>query len=156
MRYRSKLWLLWLVPAVLALDSLIWIGWQVFQVVPDPESRDLTLLWLALAAFVIIGATTVVWAMLDWYCFIPLDALARGARIITRSNPGYVLELPKQHWLGEFPAMVLELGICFPCLYTGTGRFRDQNRNSEDWLRQMRRAKKTPRNIPGRVWAGSG
>jgi DNA polymerase-3 subunit epsilon len=48
--------------------------------------------------------------MLDWNCFIPLGALARGARIITRSNPGYVLELPRKHWLGQFPAMLLELG----------------------------------------------
>ncbi len=110
MRYRTKLWLLWLVPGVLALASLIWIGWLVFQVVPDPDQRDQMLLWLMLAAFAIVGGTTVVWAMLDWHCFIPLGALARGARIITRSNPGYVLELPKQHWLGEFPAMLLELG----------------------------------------------
>jgi len=78
MRYRTKLWLLWLVPSVLALASLIWIGWWAFQVVPDPEQRDLTLLWLMLAAFAIVGGTTVVWAMLDWYCFIPLGALARG------------------------------------------------------------------------------
>ncbi len=145
MRYRSKLWLLWLVPAVLALDSLIWIGWQVFQVVPDPESRDLTLLWLTLAAFVIIGATTVVWAILDWYCFIPLDALARGARIITRSNPGYVLELPKQHWLGEFPAMVLDLGEALhkarrevaAATATGTQEIEEQKARLEAVLREL-------------------
>jgi len=110
MRYRTKLWLLWLVPAALALAALIGLGWQVHQVVPDPEQRDLTLLWLMLAAFAIVGGLTVVWAMLDWYCFIPLGALGRGARIITRSNPGYALELPKQHWLGEFPTLLLELG----------------------------------------------
>lgn len=110
MRYRTKLWLLWLVPAVSTLVALIGLGWQVFLVVPDPEQRDLTLLWLMLAAFAIVGGVTVVWAMLDWYCFIPLGALGRGARIITRSNPGYALELPKQHWLGEFPTLLLELG----------------------------------------------
>ncbi|MCO5761944.1 MAG: PAS domain-containing protein [Chromatiaceae bacterium] len=145
MRYRSKLWLLWLVPAVLALDSLIWIGWQVFQVVPDPESRDLTLLWLTLAAFVIIGATTVVWAILDWYCFIPLDALARGARIITRSNPGYTLELPKQHWLGQFPAMLLELGEALQkarrevaaATATGTQEIEEQKARLETVLREL-------------------
>ncbi len=110
MGYRTKLWLLWLVPGSLALAALIWIGWRVFLVVPDPDLRDQTLLWLMLAAFFIVGGITAAWAMLDWNCFIPLGALAHGARIITRSNPGYVLELPKQHWLGEFPAMVLELG----------------------------------------------
>ena len=110
MRYRTRLWLLWLIPAILSLIALIGISWQVFQVVPDPEQRDLTLLWLMLAAFAIVGSVTVVWSLLDWHCFIPLGALARGARIITRSNPGYTLELPKQHWLGEFPPMLLELG----------------------------------------------
>jgi len=110
MRYRTKLWLLWLVPVVLTLASLTWLGWQIHQVVPDPSQRDQTLLWLMLAVFAIVGVITTVWAMLDWYCFIPLGALARGARIIARSNPGYVLELPRQHWLGFFPDMLLELG----------------------------------------------
>lgn len=110
MRYRTKLWLLWLVPVVLTLASLVWLGWQIYQTIPDPDQRDQTLLWLMLAVFFIVGATTAVWAMLDWHCFIPLGALARGARIITRSNPGYTLELPRQHWLGDFPAMLLELG----------------------------------------------
>ena len=68
------------------------------------------MLLLVLAAFAIVGGVTAVWALLDWHCFIPLGALARGARIITRSNPGYVLELPEQHWLGQFPTMLLELG----------------------------------------------
>ena len=145
MRYRTKLWLLWLVPAILALASLIWIGWWVFQVVPDPEQRDLTLLWLMLAAFAIVGGTTVVWAMLDWYCFIPLGALARGARIITRSNPGYVLELPKQHWLGEFPAMLLELGEALhnarrdvaAATATGTQEIEEQKARLETVLREL-------------------
>ncbi len=110
MGYRTKFWLLWLVPALLTLIALIGIGWQVHLAVPDPEARDLILLWLALAAFAIVGAITVIWALLDWHCLIPLGALARGARIISRSNPGYVLELPRQHWLGYFPAMLLELG----------------------------------------------
>lgn len=110
MRYRTRLWLLWLIPAVLTLAALLWIGWQVFQVVADPEQRDLLLLWLALATFAIVGSVTAVWSLLDWHCFIPLGALAHGARIITRSNPGYTLELPKQHWLGDFPPMLLELG----------------------------------------------
>jgi len=110
MGYRTRIWLLWLVPALLTLIALIGIGGQVYLAVPDPEARDLILLWLALAAFAIVGALTAIWALLDWHCFIPLGALARGARIISRSNPGYVLELPKQHWLGYFPAMLLELG----------------------------------------------
>ena len=110
MNYRTKIWLLWLVPVTLTLVSLIWLGWQIHQTVPIPDQRDSLLLWLTLAAFAIVGGTTAVWVMLDWHCFIPLGALARGARIIARSNPGYVLELPEQHWLGAFPAMLLELG----------------------------------------------
>ena len=110
MGYRTRLWLLWLVPAGLTLAFLGWLGWQAFQWAPTPDLRDQALLWLVLAAFAIVGGTTAVWALLDWHCFIPLGALARGAQIITRSNPGYVLELPKQHWLGSFPAMLLELG----------------------------------------------
>ncbi len=110
MNYRRKLWLLWLIPALLTLIFSVWLGWIISQELSDPDLRDWVLLWLVLAAFAIIGGTTVVWAMLDWYCFIPLGVLAHGMRIIARSNPGYVVELPRQHWLGIFPAMLLELG----------------------------------------------
>jgi len=145
MRYRTRLWLLWLIPAILTLISLIWIGWQVFQVVPDPDQRDLTLLWLMLAAFAIVGGVTVVWSLLDWHCFIPLGALARGARIITRSNPGYTLELPKQHWLGEFPPMLLELGEALhkarrdvaAATATGTQEIEEQKACLETVLREL-------------------
>lgn len=110
MRYRTRIWLLWLLPALITLAALLWIGWEVFRVVADSDERDWLLLWLMLAAFAIVGSITAIWALLDWHCFIPLGALAHGARIITRSNPGYTLELPQQHWLGQFPAMLLELG----------------------------------------------
>ncbi|MCP5157962.1 MAG: histidine kinase [Gammaproteobacteria bacterium] len=145
MRYRTRLWLLWLIPAVLTLVSLLWIGWQVFQTVPEPEQRDWILLWLILAAFAIVGATTVVWSMLDWYCFIPLGALARGTRIITRSNPGYTLELPRQHWLGQFPAMLLQLGEALhkarreaaAAAATGTQEIEEQKARLETVLREL-------------------
>lgn len=111
MRYRIKLWLLWLLPALLTVVALGWLGWEAHtQLQSSPEPRDQLLLGLALAAFAILGGITVAWALLDWNCFIPLGGLARGARIITRSNPGYVLELPQQHWLGEFPVTLGELG----------------------------------------------
>ena len=145
MRYRTKLWLLWLVPAVLILLSAPWLGWQTHQLVPVSEQRDLLLLWLALAAFATIGAITVVWALLDWNCFIPLGALARGARIIARSNPGYVLELPRQHWLGEFPAMLRELGEALhkarrdvaAATATGTQEIEEQKARLEAVLREL-------------------
>ena len=110
MTYRTKLWLLWLIPVGIAIVSLSWLGWQIHQSASALEQHDLLLLWVVLAAFALIGAATAAWALLDWHFFIPLGGLARGARIITRSNAGYVLELPKQHWLGEFPPMLLELG----------------------------------------------
>jgi DNA polymerase-3 subunit epsilon len=145
MRYRTRIWLLWLIPAVLTLVSLLWIGGQIFQAVPESDSRDLLLLWLILAVFVIIGGVTVVWSLLDWHCFIPLGALARGARIITRSNPGYMLELPRQHWLGEFPAMLLELGEALhkarreaaAAAVTGTREIEEQKARLETVLREL-------------------
>ena len=145
MRYRTRLWLLWLIPAVLTLGSLIWIGWQIFQVVPDSDQRDLTLLWLMLAAFAIVGGLTGVWSLLDWHCFIPLGALARGARIITRSNPGYTLEMPKQHWLGEFPTRLMELGEALhkarrdvaAATATGTQEIEEQKARLETVLREL-------------------
>ena len=60
MGYRTRIWLLWLIPALLTLIALIGIGWQVYRAVPDPESRDLLLLWLVLAAFAIVGALTMI------------------------------------------------------------------------------------------------
>ncbi|MCB1765243.1 MAG: PAS domain-containing protein [Candidatus Competibacteraceae bacterium] len=145
MRYRTRIWLLWLIPAVLTLVSLLWIGWRIFQTVPESDARDLLLLWLILAAFTIIGGVTVVWSLLDWHCFIPLGALARGARIITRSNPGYMLELPRQHWLGEFPTMLLELGEALhkarreaaAAAVTGTQEIEEQKARLETVLREL-------------------
>ena len=145
MGYRVKLWLLLLFPASLTLAFLGWLGWQVFQVVPDPIQRDQTLLWVALAAFAIFGGMTVAWAMLDWYCFIPLGALARGARIITRSNPGYMMELPKDHWLGAFPAMLRELGDALhkarrevaAATVIGTREIEEQKARLETVLREL-------------------
>ncbi len=145
MGYRLKLWLLWLAPVGLTLVSMSWLGWQVHQMIADPGQRDQILLWLILAVFAIVGGATIVWAVLDWYCFIPLSALAHGARIITRSNPGYVLELPKQHWLGEFPAMLLELGEALhkarrevaTATATGTQEIEEQKARLETVLREL-------------------
>ncbi|MBK7983995.1 MAG: PAS domain-containing protein [Candidatus Competibacteraceae bacterium] len=145
MKYRSKLWLLWLIPVVLTLASLTWLGWQTHQSVPASEEQDLLLLWTVLAAFAIVGAATVAWALLDWHFFIPLGGLARGARIITRSNPGYVLELPKQHWLGEFPPMLLELGEALhsarrdvaAATVTATQEIEEQKARLETVLREL-------------------
>ena len=39
MRYRTRLWLLWLIPAVLTLVSLVWLGWWIYRAVPDPGLR---------------------------------------------------------------------------------------------------------------------
>lgn len=145
MDYRRKIWLLWLVPALSTLSALIGIGWWIHGAVPDADLRDQALLWLMLAAFFIVGATTAVWALLDWHCFIPLGALARGARIITRSNPGYVLELPRQHWLGQFPTMLLELGEALhkarrevaSATATGTQEIEAQRARLETVLREL-------------------
>lgn len=144
MDYRQRLWLLWLVPILLTSVFLGWLGWMVAQA-PDSEQRDQILLWLALAAFATIGGTTAVWAMLDWHCFIPLGALARGTRIITRSNPSYALELPRQHWLGTFPAMLLELGEALhkarreavAATAIGTREIEDQKARLETVLREL-------------------
>lgn len=145
MRYRVKLWLLWITPTALTLAALGWIGWEVYQAIPNPEQRDTLLLWIVLAGFAIVGVLTVTWAMLDWHCFIPLDGLARGARIITRSNPGYTLELPKQHWLGEFPSMLLQLGEALhtarrdmtAATATATQQLEDQKARLETVLREL-------------------
>ena len=145
MRYRTRLWLLWLVPVVLTLAALGWLGWQIDRAVPGPEQRDPLVLVLVLAAFAIVVGVTAVWALLDWHCFIPLGALARGARIIARSNPGYVLELPAQHWLGEFPTMLLELGEALhsarrdmtAATATATREIEDQKTRLETVLREL-------------------
>ena len=145
MKYRSKLWLLWSIPVVLTLASLSWLGWQIHQTAAASDQRDLLLLWVVLTAFAIVGAATAAWALLDWHFFIPLGGLARGARIITRSNPGYVLELPKQHWLGEFPPMLLELGQALhsarrdvaAATVTATQEIEEQKARLETVLREL-------------------
>ncbi len=110
MSNRAVFWSLLLVPLLLAGALLGIAVWQLPNLVPDAYLQSQTLIFILSGGFLLIAGLAAIWAVIDWHCLIPLGALAHGTRIITRSNPGYQLELPRSHLLGDFPKILHELG----------------------------------------------
>lgn len=107
--YRTKFWLLALIPILSTAAVIAVVLWQLPNFIMDSRLTQ-ALIFVLLAGFILMAGTVVVWALLDWACFLPLGSLARGARIIAHSNPGYELEISKVHLLGDFPVLLNELG----------------------------------------------
>jgi DNA polymerase-3 subunit epsilon len=110
MTNRLKFWLLGLVPLLGWGGFALAVAWFLPQFVQDEYLRQRGLIFLLMAGFILLAITVGVWALLDWACFQPLRALARGAEIIKLSNPGYEIEMPRQHLLGALPGAVYALG----------------------------------------------
>ncbi len=110
MHNRVKFWLLALIPLALAGSFTGIIIWQLPHFIADVTLRTQALLFILFGSFLSIGGIIGVWAFMDWACFMPLASLAHGARIINRSNPGYKLEIPPLHLVGDFPTTLQELG----------------------------------------------
>ncbi|MEZ5582979.1 MAG: exonuclease domain-containing protein [Candidatus Competibacteraceae bacterium] len=110
MNNRIIFWLLALIPLVL-LGGLVGIAlWQLPNFVPDSRLQFQALLFGLFGGLLILTGIVLVWALVDWACFLPLGALLRGAQIMTRSNPGHVLEIPGFTLLGHFPETLSALG----------------------------------------------
>lgn len=110
MRNRLQFWLLCLVPLLLLGGLVGAVVWHVPPLILEDTLRSQFVFFALLGGFVSFVGIILVWAFLDWMCFMPLAGLARGAQIIRCSNPGYQLEIPKLHLLGDFPKVLRELG----------------------------------------------
>jgi DNA polymerase-3 subunit epsilon len=110
MRNRAKFWFLALIPLALVGSFTGIIIWQLPHFIPDVTLRTQALLFVLLGSFLSLGSIIGTWAFMDWVCLMPLGSLARGARIINRSNPDHNLEIPSLHLLGDLPATLQELG----------------------------------------------
>jgi DNA polymerase III subunit epsilon len=73
-----------------------------------PEGSDPTSLVAAfgIGALVLLGAAIGIWLLLDATVMRSLAALARGTSILTHSDPGHELELPRIHLLGKLPERI--------------------------------------------------
>lgn len=110
MRNRLLFWLLALIPVLLTVGLTAVACWQAARLLPTPVTRTQALFGLLLGGFLLGVVIVGLWAVLDWACLRPLNALARGTYIIQHSNPAYPLELPHWHLLGELPARLRTLG----------------------------------------------
>ncbi len=61
------------------------------------------------AAFVVLAAGAVVWALVDAAVTAPLSAVIRGAETTLHANPRHRIEVPSFHALGELPRTVNEM-----------------------------------------------
>jgi DNA polymerase-3 subunit epsilon len=110
MTNRLKFWLLAGVPLVGWGGFVAAIAWFLPQFVQDDYLRQRGLIFVLMGGFVLTVIIVSLWALIDWACFLPLRALTRGAQIIKLSNPGYEIEMPRQHLLGTLPEAVYDLG----------------------------------------------
>jgi len=107
---RITFWLLALIPLAL-LGGLVGIAvWQLPNFVPDTRLQFQAMLFALFGGLLLLTSIALVWALVDWACFMPLNALLRGAQIMTRSNPGHALEIPGFTLLGNFPETLTALG----------------------------------------------
>ncbi|MCP5419121.1 MAG: histidine kinase [Gammaproteobacteria bacterium] len=76
----------------------------------DSHLQLQAILFLLLGGLILMTSIALVWALIDWSCFLPLAALVRGAQIMARSNPGHVLEVDHFTLLDPLPEALTELG----------------------------------------------
>ena len=144
MTNRVLYWLLLLLPLTLIGVLLGLSLWQLPPLLPEPLQPRIILLAL-IGGFVLIAVIATLWALLDGFCFRPLNALARGARIIQHSNPAHELEIPTTHLLGDLPKELHQLGTALykarrevvAAMATGTRELEEQKSRLEVVLREL-------------------
>ena len=84
-------------------------GWLLGEL-SEPRARVTVLAFLVIGGFALAGALALVWAFLDALLLRPVQALARNAEIMARTNPRHEPELPAHHLLGDLPGALRQLG----------------------------------------------
>ena len=144
MKNRVVYWLLLLFLLAL-IGTLLGIAlWQLPPLVMEPHQPQVMMLTL-IGGFILVAVTTAIWALIDGFCFRPLNALSRGARIIRHSNPAYELEIPPVHLLGDLPEELHGLGIAMhkarrevvSAMATGTRDLEEQKSRLEVVLKEL-------------------
>jgi len=110
MKSRSKFWAL--LAAVYLVELAVFAGagsWLLGEI-PTPQLRVTVLAFLLGGGFALAAALALVWAVLDAVLVGPLQALARNAEIMARTDSVHEPTLPVQHLLGELPGTLWQLG----------------------------------------------
>jgi CheY-like chemotaxis protein len=116
------------------------------QVVPDPEQRDLTLLWLMLAAFAIIGGSRRSGRCSTGIVSFRSVPGARARASSPAAIPAIRWNCPNSTgWANSFPPMLLELGEALhkarrevaAATATGTQEIEEQKARLETVLREL-------------------
>mgnify|MGYP000432703340 CR=1 FL=1 len=109
-RRRLKFWAPALALILLTAGTLGAVGYLTLGHLPEGPASERVLLALVGAGAVLMGGILAAWILLDAAVIRPLGAVARGASIMTRSNPAHELEIPRMHLLGELPESLQTLG----------------------------------------------
>ncbi len=110
MKARRKLW--GLLAAVYLVELALFAGagrWLLGEL-PTPELRVPVLAFLLGGGLALAAALALVWTVLDSVLVRPLQALARNAEIMARTDSVHQPNLPVQHLLGELPHALQQLG----------------------------------------------
>lgn len=145
MGIRARVRLIGAIPVVALITASVVCAWLVARELPDATLAAPLVLGIVVAALVTIGVTAIVWITFELACFRPLAAVARGARIINRSNEAYELEIPRHHLIGDLPDNVHELGKALhdarqevaEAMTTGTREVQEQKTRLEIVLREL-------------------
>ncbi len=107
---RLKFWAPALFLIVLIVALLVVLATMTLSALPSGDAQTRIGFAFGLSGLVLVGAAATIWMLLDFELIRPLNALARGAAIMARTNPAHELEIPKHHMLGELPESIRILG----------------------------------------------
>ena len=110
MKPRKRFWILLAALYMVLLAVFGGAGVWLLGELPTPRSRVMVLAFLLAGGFALAGALALVWTFLDAVLVRPLQAVARNAEIMARTNPLHEPELPAHHLLGELPHTLRQLG----------------------------------------------
>lgn len=111
MKDRRKFWGLFVVTALIVIGLFGGLGWRFIALFADSPHHPKAILFLGVAAFLMLAVLAMVWVALDRALMQPIATLEKGVEIITGTNPAHIPPLPENHFLGLLPEGIDRLGV---------------------------------------------
>jgi len=146
MNVRTRHWVLLLVVLVIELTIFGVAGWQIILGLSDKQEHIQVILFFGGSLILFNLVLAMLWAAFDLLLLRPLGSLAKGAAIMSHTNPAHIFELPENHMLGELPDSLQLLGDSLhqakrevtKALASGAVDLEDQKKRLETVLRSIR------------------
>ena len=142
---RVKIW--GLLGAIIVLQLAVFAAAiaAVYLLIEETDIRTQVLLYLGGAVFLVTASLVILFTFIDVALLRALDAVERGADIISRTHAAHTLELPATHLLGKLPDTIHFVGTelhkakheVTRALQTGAAREQEQKARLETVLKEI-------------------